>query len=157
MRPSPIARTTRTTLGAIAAGALLLAGASTASAGVRTPAADAPARASAAALAAYTASPADVRMRSALTSRATTARFGTVFSGTVLDAASNTTVWGRNSTSYRMPASTNKLVTATNALTVFGPGKRWTTRVRSGSSADRVILVGAGDPSLKSTGLEAMA
>ncbi|MFL6079201.1 MAG: D-alanyl-D-alanine carboxypeptidase/D-alanyl-D-alanine-endopeptidase [Ornithinibacter sp.] len=157
MRPSPTARTTRTTLGAIAAGALLLAGASTASAGVRTPAADAPARASAAALAAYTASPADVRMRSALTSRATTARFGTVFSGTVLDAASNTTVWGRNSTSYRMPASTNKLVTATNALTVFGPGKRWTTRVRSGSSADRVILVGAGDPSLKSTGLEAMA
>ncbi len=96
-------------------------------------------------------------MRSALTSRATTARFGTGFSGTVVDAASNATVWGRNGATYRMPASANKLVTASNALTVFGPAKRWTTRVRAGSSADRVILVGAGDPSLRSTGLEAMA
>ena len=157
MRLSPTARTTRTALGTIAAGALLLGGASTASAGVSTRPAGAATTATGASLAAYTASPADLRMQTALTARATVARFGTVFSGTVVDAASNATVWGRNSTAYRMPASTNKLVTATNALTVFGPGKRWTTRVRAGSRAGHVIVVGAGDPSLKSASLDAMA
>jgi D-alanyl-D-alanine carboxypeptidase/D-alanyl-D-alanine-endopeptidase (penicillin-binding protein 4) len=96
-------------------------------------------------------------MKAALASRATTARFGTLFSGTVIDAASNAYVWGKNSNSYRLPASTNKLVTATNALTLFGPDKRWTTQVRAGSRAEHVILVGAGDPSLSSTSLEAMA
>ncbi len=112
---------------------------------------------SVASLTAHTASPADVRMKSALASRATTARFGTLFSGTVIDAASNAYIWGKNSNSYRLPASTNKLVTATNALTVFGPDKRWTTQVRAGSRAEHVILVGAGDPSLSSSSLEAMA
>jgi D-alanyl-D-alanine carboxypeptidase/D-alanyl-D-alanine-endopeptidase (penicillin-binding protein 4) len=154
MRLPPTARTTRSTLGAIAAGALLLGGASTASAGVGAQ----PARtATTAKAAAYTATAADVRMKAALASRATTARFGTLFSGTVIDAASNAYIWGKNSNSYRLPASTNKLVTATNALTVFGPDKRWTTQVRAGSRAEHVILVGAGDPSLSSTSLEAMA
>ena len=154
MRLPPTARTTRSTLGAIAAAALLLGGASTASAGVGAQ----PARtATTAKAAAYTATPADVRMKAALASRATTARFGTMFSGSVIDAASNAYVWGKNSNSYRLPASTNKLVTATNALTVFGPDKRWTTQVRAGSRAEHVILVGAGDPSLSSTSLEAMA
>src|SRR6478609_1065201 len=160
MRMPQTTRSARSALGAVAAGALLLAASPTASAGIaaqppRTPTADTTSNLAAATT--YTPSPGDVRMKSALTSRATTARFGTAFSGAVIDAASNATVWGMSSGTYRMPASTNKLVTASNALTVFGPDKRWTTTVRAGSSANRVILVGSGDPSLKSANLDAMA
>jgi D-alanyl-D-alanine carboxypeptidase/D-alanyl-D-alanine-endopeptidase (penicillin-binding protein 4) len=105
----------------------------------------------------YVRTPADQRMASALTSRATTARFGTAFSGAVIDASSNAVVWTKNGSTTLMPASTTKLVTAANALTVFGPSKRFTTRVRAGSSAERVVIEGAGDPSLSSTQLDAMA
>ena len=157
MRLPLTARTTRTTLATVAAGALLLGGASTASAGVGTQSASAATTSSTASVAAYAFTPGDVRMRSALTSRATTARFGTGFSGTVVDAASNVAVWRKNSTTYRMPASINKLVTASNALTLFGPNKRWTTRVRTGSAVNQVVVQGSGDPSLTSANLDAMA
>ncbi len=152
MRLPPTARTTRTTLGAIAAGALLLGACVNGIRRGRRPARprdhDGECHV---AHGLHGDAPADVRMKAALTSRATTARFGASFSGSVIDAASNAYVWGKNSNSYRLPASTNKLVTATNALTVFGPDKRWTTQVRAGSRAEHVILVGAGDPSLTST------
>ena len=157
MRLPQTTRSTRCALGAVAAGALLLASAPTASAVVAAQPAVATAATVSSLATAYTPSPGDTRMRSALTARATTTRFGTSFSGAVVDAASNATVWGKSSGTYRMPASTNKLVTASNALTLFGPDKRWTTRVRAGAYANRVILVGAGDPSLKSAGLDAMA
>ena len=148
MRMPRTARTTHSALGVVAVGALLLAAAPTASASTSTVHTS---------LASYAATPADTRMASALTSRATTTRFGTSFSGAVVDAASNATVWSKSGSTGRMPASTNKLVTASNALTLFGPDKRWTTRVRAGAYANRVVLVGAGDPSLKSAGLDAMA
>ena len=157
MRLSPTARTTRTALGTIAAGGLLLGGASTASAGVGTQTARPATTASAASLAAYAFTPGDVRMRSALTTRATAARFGTAFSGAVVDAASNATVWRLNGTTGRMPASTNKLVTASNALTLFGPNKQWTTRVLTGAALNQVVVQGSGDPSLTSANLDAMA
>ncbi|MFQ6170754.1 D-alanyl-D-alanine carboxypeptidase/D-alanyl-D-alanine-endopeptidase [Oryzobacter sp. R7] len=105
----------------------------------------------------YVRTAADHRMASALTSRVTTARFGTQFSGAVVDATSNAVVWSKNGTTTLMPASTTKLVTAANALTVLGPTKRFTTRVRSGSSPERVVIEGAGDPSLSSAQLDAMA
>jgi D-alanyl-D-alanine carboxypeptidase/D-alanyl-D-alanine-endopeptidase (penicillin-binding protein 4) len=105
----------------------------------------------------YSTTTGDARMASALTARATSTRFGTSFSGAVVDAGSNTTVWSKSGSTGRMPASTNKLVTASNALTVFGPDKRFTTEVRTGSTAAGVILVGSGDPSLKSTALDALA
>ena len=157
MRFSRSTRSTRCALGAAATGALLLAASPTASAAGGPQPTTSVTRSSVSSAATYTPTSADVRMKSALTSRATTARFGTAFSGAVVDAASNATVWAKNSGTYRMPASTNKLVTASNALTLFGPDKRWTTRVRAGSAANRVILVGVGDPSLKSAGLDAMA
>ena len=157
-RPTPTP--TRLALGAALAGALLLAAAPTASAD-RPPLGGASAVTTTTtrtlATRAYVPSAGDQRMASALTSRATTARFGTAFSGAVVDAASNSTVWSKNGTTTRMPASTNKLVTATNALTVFGPDARFTTEVRTGSAPDRVVLVGSGDPSLGSAGLDAMA
>lgn len=105
----------------------------------------------------YRRSAGDERMGSALTSRATTTRFGTSFSGAVVDVATNATVWSRNGTTVRMPASTNKLVTAANVLTVLGPDARFTTEVRTGTAPDRVVLVGSGDPSLSSAGLDTMA
>lgn len=105
----------------------------------------------------YVGSLADSRMATALTSRATTARFGTQFSGAVIDASSNAVVWSKNGTTALMPASTTKLVTAANALTALGPTKRFTTRVRAGAAADQVIVQGSGDPSLSSAQLDGMA
>jgi serine-type D-Ala-D-Ala carboxypeptidase/endopeptidase (penicillin-binding protein 4) len=107
--------------------------------------------------AAFPATAADNRMVRALNGRATTARFGTGFSGVVMDAASDRVVWQRGADTARMPASTTKLVTATNALTVLGPGTRYTTTVRAGAAVDRVVVVGAGDPTLTSAQLDAMA
>lgn len=106
---------------------------------------------------AWTPSPADQRIASKLTARVTTARFGTSFTGAVVDASSNARVWSKNGGTTLMPASTTKLVTASNALTLFGPNTRFTTRVRAGSTANRVIVQGSGDPSLSSAGLDAMA
>ena len=160
MRMPSTTRTTRSALGAVAAGALLLAAAPTASGVAQDPAPGAARRRPrrrGASVAAYAATPADTRMASALTSRATTARFGTSFSGAVVDAASNATVWSKSGTTGRLPASTNKLVTASNALTLMGPDKRFTTRVRSGSASNQVIVQGSGDPSVTSAQLDAMA
>ncbi|WP_392543974.1 D-alanyl-D-alanine carboxypeptidase/D-alanyl-D-alanine-endopeptidase [Oryzobacter telluris] len=141
---------------ATAVAAALVAGTSGtahASAGTPTPASSSHTRV----FSATAASAADLRMRSALTARATTARFGSAFSGAVIDAESNRVVWSKNGSTALMPASTNKLVTASNALTVFGPTKRFTTTIRAGSAPDRVVVEGSGDPSLSSTQLDTMA
>ena len=100
---------------------------------------------------------ADPRISQLLTARATTSRFGTAFSGAVVDAASGRVVWSRNGNTGLMPASTTKLVTATNALAVFGSGYRFTTRVQRGTAADQVFLVGSGDPAFSSAQLAALA
>jgi len=148
---TPTARTTRCALGAVAAASLLL-GASPAASAV-----GASSTTAVSSLAAYAFTPGDVRMRSSLTARATAARFGTAFSGAVIDAASDTTVWRLNGATGRMPASTTKLVTASNALTLFGPNRQWTTRVRTGAAVNQVVVQGSGDPSLSSSMLDAMA
>jgi D-alanyl-D-alanine carboxypeptidase/D-alanyl-D-alanine-endopeptidase (penicillin-binding protein 4) len=105
----------------------------------------------------YTTTAADQRIASKLTARVTSTRFGTAFSGAVLDAGSNTTVWRKNGETAYKPASANKLVTASNALTLWGPDARFLTRVRTGSAANRVILQGSGDPSLSSGDLDRLA
>ena len=165
MRMPSTIQSCRAAVGAAAAAALLLGGAQAASAtGALPPASTSPARTTvergsepAVVAAGYTPSAGDTRMAKALTSRVTTTRFGTSFSGAVVDATSNATVWSRNGTTGKMPASTNKLVTASNALTLLGPDKRWTTEVRQGAYSTRVVLVGSGDPSLSSAQLDAMA
>jgi D-alanyl-D-alanine carboxypeptidase/D-alanyl-D-alanine-endopeptidase (penicillin-binding protein 4) len=100
------------------------------------------------------------RIGSALSARVTATRFGTAFTGAVVDAASGRLVWSRNGTTGRMPASTTKLVTATNALATFGSSHRFTTTVKRGAQqnqADQVVLVGSGDPDLSSAQLAALA
>ncbi|MGG5259259.1 D-alanyl-D-alanine carboxypeptidase/D-alanyl-D-alanine-endopeptidase [Phycicoccus avicenniae] len=155
-------RSVRTAL-VVSVAAALAAGAPTAGA-VTGPRASSPATAAAvapaaapAAAAAYTYTAADLRLNRALKSRVTTARFGTAFSGTVLDAGSNTLIWTRGGSTALMPASTTKLVTAHNALTVFGPDARWTTRVRTMPTRGDVVVEATGDPGLSSAQLDAMA
>jgi len=161
--PAPVAppllrrRRARTVVGGSIVGALLAGFAATA------PAAAAPAPANVSAtpspVVKYTYRPtaADRRMNSALTSRVTTTRFGTAFGGTVIDVKSNTVVWSKGGSTGYMPASSTKWVTATNALTVFGPSHRFTTVVRRGGQADQVVLVGSGDPAFSSSQLSALA
>lgn len=105
---------------------------------------------------AYTRTSADSRMAAMLSRRATVSAIGRYFSGAVVDVDSNAVVWSLNGTTGRMPASTAKLVTATDALTVYGPAHRFTTTVRS-SDPHLVTLVGAGDPSLSGANLTTLA
>jgi D-alanyl-D-alanine carboxypeptidase/D-alanyl-D-alanine-endopeptidase (penicillin-binding protein 4) len=51
------------------------------------------------------------------------------------------------------PASTLKLLTATAALHLLGPGHRFSTRVVTGATRNSVVLVGGGDPLLTGTTL----
>lgn len=117
----------------------------------------APTAASARPLDPYVKSSADTRLASALTARATTARFGTLFSGAVMDARSGTLLWSKNGSTALMPASTLKFVAATNALRLYGPTHRFTTVVRRGGAADQVVLIGSGDPALSSTQVTSLA
>lgn len=149
----------RAAIGTVIAGALLVAAAQAAPAQAEGAVlrAATPASVSTLVSGSYTYTAGDLRMRTALTSRATTTRFGAYFSGAVVDAASNTLVWRKNGDSGRMPASTNKLVTASNVLTVLGPDKRFTTTVRTTPYVNKVVVVGSGDPSLSSAQLDGMA
>lgn len=106
---------------------------------------------------AYQPTPADRRIATLLTGRTRPATVGRAFSGSVVDVESNRVIWSRNGSTPRLPASTVKLVTATNALTVFGPAHRFTTTVRRGSTWGEVVLVGSGDPSLSSADLNVLA
>ncbi len=101
--------------------------------------------------------PAEFRMKAKLEARATTATFGSSFTGAVVDAASGRVVWSRNGTTGLMPASTTKLVTATDALRVFGASHRFVTSVKRGPSPDQVILVGSGDPAFSTAQVATLA
>src|SRR6185503_3925351 len=56
----------------------------------------------------YARTAADARIATKLTARVTTARFGTAFTGAVIDSASGTVVWSKNGNTGRMPASNTK-------------------------------------------------
>ena len=90
----------------------------------------------------------DARIAAALDARVTPAAFGTRVGGQVVDAATGALVWGRDADRMLAPASTAKLVTASNAIAVLGPRHRVTTSVRRGATWAEVVLVGGGDPSL---------
>ncbi len=57
----------------------------------------------------------------------------------------------------QIPASNVKLLTAVSALETFGPAHRFPTRVMTGATARRVVLVGGGDPSLSRADLRRLA
>ncbi|WP_338022667.1 D-alanyl-D-alanine carboxypeptidase/D-alanyl-D-alanine endopeptidase [Allosalinactinospora lopnorensis] len=64
----------------------------------------------------------------------------------VADARSGRTLYDRDAAESAVPASTTKIVTAVTALHSVGPDERMHTRVVQ--EDDRIILVGAGDPTL---------
>jgi D-alanyl-D-alanine carboxypeptidase/D-alanyl-D-alanine-endopeptidase (penicillin-binding protein 4) len=71
---------------------------------------------------------------------------GTV-TASVVDVATGRTLYALDPGTAQAPASTNKLATATAALTLLGPGHRFTTRVVR-TAPGRIVLVGGGDPTL---------
>ncbi|MEU6218808.1 D-alanyl-D-alanine carboxypeptidase/D-alanyl-D-alanine-endopeptidase [Streptomyces sp. NPDC047022] len=99
--------------------------------------------------------PSDQQMAANLETRVLDQRLGSNVSGVVLDADSNTTVWGHNASTALMPASNAKLATSTAALTVLGPQHRFTTKVVYGNGT--LTLVGGGDRTLTTADLAELA
>lgn len=102
-------------------------------------------------------SPADQRIQTMLDARAKDPLLGTSTTGFVTDAASGSVLWSQGGDTRQLPASTAKLVTAANVLDTYGPAYRFTTTVRRGTYWSQVVLVGAGDPSLSTAHLDALA
>jgi D-alanyl-D-alanine carboxypeptidase/D-alanyl-D-alanine-endopeptidase (penicillin-binding protein 4) len=67
------------------------------------------------------------------------------FSGVVQDAATGQLLFDRSGNEARVPASNMKLLTATAALRILGPDRRFSTRVVAGSAPGTVVLTGGGD------------
>ncbi len=97
----------------------------------------------------------DQQMATNLQTRVLDQRLGSNVSGVVLDADSDTTIWGHNASTALMPASNAKLATATAALTVLGPHHRFTTKVVYGNGT--LTLVGGGDRTLTTADLAELA
>ncbi|MGH3716922.1 MAG: D-alanyl-D-alanine carboxypeptidase/D-alanyl-D-alanine endopeptidase, partial [Micromonosporaceae bacterium] len=83
----------------------------------------------------------------AIDALATDGRVGKL-SASVVDVATGEQLYARDSDRPSVPASVNKLVTATAALSVRGPSYRLTTRAVAGDQPGEVVLVGGGDPTL---------
>jgi D-alanyl-D-alanine carboxypeptidase/D-alanyl-D-alanine-endopeptidase (penicillin-binding protein 4) len=66
----------------------------------------------------------------------------------VTDLASGRVLFARAATAPATPASSAKVATAVAALSVLGPGARFTTRVVRGPAPGSIVLVGGGDPTL---------
>jgi D-alanyl-D-alanine carboxypeptidase/D-alanyl-D-alanine-endopeptidase (penicillin-binding protein 4) len=66
----------------------------------------------------------------------------------VTDLASGRVLFARAATTPAKPASSAKVATAVAALSVLGPGARFTTRVVRGPAPGSIVLVGGGDPTL---------
>ncbi len=79
-------------------------------------------------------------------------------SGLVVDPASGRTIWAHNATRTRMPASTQKVLTAFTVLDTIDPATQLVTTARQSTAAPgNVYLKGAGDPSLTASRLSALA
>ncbi|HEX4699551.1 MAG TPA: D-alanyl-D-alanine carboxypeptidase/D-alanyl-D-alanine-endopeptidase [Actinomycetes bacterium] len=82
---------------------------------------------------------------------------GPDLAGAVVDAATGAVVWGRTPHEAQIPASNAKILTAVDALEVFGPTHTFTTSVWAGATSHQVVLYGGGDPSLSTAQLGTMA
>ncbi|MFI6814259.1 D-alanyl-D-alanine carboxypeptidase/D-alanyl-D-alanine-endopeptidase [Nonomuraea sp. NPDC050328] len=66
----------------------------------------------------------------------------------VIDVATGERLYAANADEGVIPASTTKIVTGAAALASLGPDTRLTTRVVQGRTANTIVLVGGGDPTL---------
>jgi serine-type D-Ala-D-Ala carboxypeptidase/endopeptidase (penicillin-binding protein 4) len=87
-------------------------------------------------------------LRSALAGPLSAAALGPQVSVLVADPVTGQVLLSEHGGSLATPASTTKLATAVAALAVLGGGARFTTRVVRGATADSIVLVGGGDPTL---------
>ena len=120
-------------------------------------AATATALAPAAAAAELPLSATDQAVQDKLTTRSLARALGDDLAGIVTDATTGQVLWSRTSNEAQIPASNAKVLTAVNALEVFGPTHRFTTRVMTGTTVRRLVLVGGGDPSLTTRQLGRLA
>lgn len=102
-------------------------------------------------------SPSDQLVHDLLETRSAAPRLGSDLAGLVTDAETGQVLWAGTAAERQIPASTVKLLTAVNALQVFGPTHRFVTRTMTGARPQRLVLVGGGDPSLSRAGLRALA
>jgi D-alanyl-D-alanine carboxypeptidase/D-alanyl-D-alanine-endopeptidase (penicillin-binding protein 4) len=72
----------------------------------------------------------------------------------VYDANSGKLIYQRGQQQAAMPASTNKVLTATAVLTSYGADYRIPTSVVSGNNPADIVLVGGGDPLLQTSPAE---
>ena len=82
---------------------------------------------------------------------------GPDLAGAVVDAATGAVVWGRTTHEAQIPASNAKILTAVDALEVFGPTHTFTTSVWTGATSHQLVLYGGGDPALSTAQLGTMA
>jgi len=87
-------------------------------------------------------------LRSALAGPLSAAALGPQVSVVVADPSTGRVLLSEHGSRLATPASTAKLATAAAALATLGAGARFTTRVVRGATADSIILVGGGDPTL---------
>lgn len=78
--------------------------------------------------------------------------------GMVVDPESGETIWSHNATRTRMPASTQKVLTAFTVLDRMDPAEQLVTTTRQSTAhPGNVYLKGAGDPSLTASKLGTLA
>ena len=87
-------------------------------------------------------------LRSALAGPLSAAALGPQVSVLVADPSTGRVLLSEHGSRLSTPASTAKLATAAAALATLGAGARFTTRVVRGATADSIVLVGGGDPTL---------
>jgi D-alanyl-D-alanine carboxypeptidase/D-alanyl-D-alanine-endopeptidase (penicillin-binding protein 4) len=76
------------------------------------------------------------------------AGMGPVRTGAVIDVTTGRLLYGHRPAAATTPASTTKIATAVAALGALGPDHRLTTSVVA-TAANRIVLVGGGDPTLE--------
>lgn len=78
--------------------------------------------------------------------------------GMVVDPESGETIWSHNAARTRMPASTQKVLTAFTVLDTIDPAEQLVTTARQSTThPGNVYLKGAGDPSLTASKLGTLA
>jgi len=87
-------------------------------------------------------------LRSALAGPLSAAALGPDVSALVADPATGQVLLSEQGSRLATPASTTKLATSAAALAVLGANARFRTRVVRGTTADSIVLVGGGDPTL---------
>jgi serine-type D-Ala-D-Ala carboxypeptidase/endopeptidase (penicillin-binding protein 4) len=87
-------------------------------------------------------------LRAALSGPLSAAALGSSVSALVADPATGQVLMSEHGTQLMTPASTTKLATSLAALAVLGGDHTFSTRVVRGATADSIILVGGGDPTL---------